>query len=94
LILLKKVSTCPLRAGEPPPKRCLEDAKMAEKFWLSKEAFLKIAEVSRLDTTDRHMEELYAFVQQMLPGIRDIEALDLTGMEPFMPSLSAKGNSK
>ena len=67
---------------------------MAEKFWLDKEAFLKIAEVSGLDTTDRHMEELYAFVQQMLPGIRDIDELDLTGMEPFMPPLSTKGGSK
>ena len=67
---------------------------MAEKFWLSKEAFLKIAEVSGLDTTDQHMEELYAFVQQMLPGTRDIDDLDLTGMEPFMPSLSMKGDSK
>ena len=67
---------------------------MTEKFWLSKEAFLKIAEVSGLDMTDRHMDELYSFVQQMLPGIRDIEALDLTGMEPFMPALSTKGDSK
>jgi len=67
---------------------------MADKFWLSKEAFLKIAEVSGLDTTDRHMEELYSFVQQILPSIRDIEALDLTGMEPFMPALSTKGDSK
>ncbi len=67
---------------------------MAEKFRLSKEAFLKIAEVSGLDTTDRHMDELYSFVQQMLPGIRDIEALDLAGMEPFMPALSMKGDSK
>lgn len=67
---------------------------MAEKFWLDKEAFLKIAEVSGLDTTDQHMEKLYAFVQQMLPGIRDIDDLDLTGMEPFMPALSTKGDSK
>jgi Asp-tRNA(Asn)/Glu-tRNA(Gln) amidotransferase C subunit len=67
---------------------------MAEKFWLTKEAFLKIAEVSGLDTTDRHMEELYSFVQQMLPSIKDVEELDLTGMEPFMPSPSAKGESK
>ena len=67
---------------------------MAEKFWLSKEAFLKIAEVSGLDTTDRHMEELYSFVQNMLPGLKDIEELDLTGMEPFMPLLSAKGGPR
>ncbi len=67
---------------------------MAEKFWLSKEAFLKIAEVSGLDTTDRHMEELYSFVQNMLPGLKDVEELDLTGMEPFMPPISTKGDSR
>ena len=67
---------------------------MTEKFWLTKEAFLKIAEVSGLDTTDRHMEELYSFVQNMLPGLKDIEELDLTGMEPFMPLLSAKGGPR
>ena len=67
---------------------------MADTFWLSKEAFLKIAETSGLDTADRHMEELCAFVQQMLSNLKDIEALDLTGTEPFMPSPSAKGGSK
>jgi Asp-tRNA(Asn)/Glu-tRNA(Gln) amidotransferase C subunit len=72
----------------------MEDPFMAETFWLSKEAFLKIAEVSGLDTTDRHMEELYSFVQNMLPGLKDIEELDLTGMEPFMPLLSAKGGPR
>jgi len=66
---------------------------MAETFWLSKEAFLKIAEVSGLDTTDRHMEELYSFVQHMLPSLKDVEELDLTGMEPFMPPISVKGGS-
>ena len=67
---------------------------MADKFWLDKEAFLKIAEVSGLDMTDQHMEELYSFVQNILPSMRDIEELDLTGMEPFMPALSTKGDSK
>jgi Asp-tRNA(Asn)/Glu-tRNA(Gln) amidotransferase C subunit len=67
---------------------------MAEKFWLSKEAFLKIAEVSGLDTTDRHMEELYSFVQGVLASLKDVEELDLTGMEPFMPPISAKGGSR
>ena len=72
----------------------MEDPFMTETFWLSKEAFLKIAEVSGLDTTDRHMEELYSFVQQMLPSLKDVEELDLTGMEPFMPPISAKGGSR
>jgi Asp-tRNA(Asn)/Glu-tRNA(Gln) amidotransferase C subunit len=67
---------------------------MAEKFWLSREAFLKIAEVSGLDTTDRHMEELYSFVQGVLASLKDVEELELTGTEPFMPPISAKEGSK
>jgi Asp-tRNA(Asn)/Glu-tRNA(Gln) amidotransferase C subunit len=67
---------------------------MADTFWLSKEAFLKIAEASGLDTEDRHMEELYSFVQQMLSNLKDIEELNLEGMEPFMPALPGKGGSR
>jgi len=67
---------------------------MADTFWLSKEAFLKIAETSGLDTADRHMDELYAFVQQMLLNLKDIEDLNLEGMEPFMPALPAKEGSR
>jgi hypothetical protein len=40
------------------------------------------------------MEELYAFVQQMLSNLKDIDDLNLEGMEPFMPPLSLKGGSK
>lgn len=67
---------------------------MAEKFRLSREAFLKIAETSGLDTTDRHMEELYSFIQSVLPRFEEIERLDLTGMEPFMPSILSERGSK
>ena len=61
---------------------------------LSKETFLKIAEVSGLDTSSPHMEELYAFVQGVLPNLKDLEALDLTELEPFMPPLSTSGGLK
>ncbi len=61
---------------------------------LSKEAFLRMAEVSGLDTTDPHMEELYSFIRGILPGLRTVDTLDLTGMEPFMPSLSKERGSK
>jgi Asp-tRNA(Asn)/Glu-tRNA(Gln) amidotransferase C subunit len=67
---------------------------MAEGFELSKETFLKIAEVSGLDTSSPHMEELYAFIQSVLPNVKDLEALDLTEMEPLMPPLSTAGGSK
>jgi Asp-tRNA(Asn)/Glu-tRNA(Gln) amidotransferase C subunit len=72
----------------------MEDPFMTETFWLRKDVFFKMAEVSGLDTTDRHMEELYSFVQQMFPSMKVVEELDLTGMEPFMPPFSAKGGSQ
>jgi Asp-tRNA(Asn)/Glu-tRNA(Gln) amidotransferase C subunit len=65
--------------------------KMAKKFWLSRETFLEIAEAAGLDTGDPHMEELYAYLQNVLPGLKRIEELDLTGMEPIVPSTSTKG---
>jgi Asp-tRNA(Asn)/Glu-tRNA(Gln) amidotransferase C subunit len=56
---------------------------------LSKEAFLSIAKAAGLDIRDPHMEELYRYVQDLLPGLKSINELDLTGIEPaaiFMPS--------
>ncbi len=67
---------------------------MGEQFWMSKETFLRIAEECGLDTTDQHMEELYAFLQGLLPSLRDIEEFDLAGVEPFMPSMHGKGGGE
>jgi Asp-tRNA(Asn)/Glu-tRNA(Gln) amidotransferase C subunit len=64
---------------------------MMKKFWLSRETFLKIAETSGLDTGDPHMEELYTYLQNVLPGLKKVEELDLTGIEPNMPFTSIKG---
>ena len=60
---------------------------------LSKEMFLSIARASGLDVEDPHMEELYAFVQKVLPGLRVIDQLDLTGVEPlatFIPEVRSQ----
>jgi Asp-tRNA(Asn)/Glu-tRNA(Gln) amidotransferase C subunit len=67
---------------------------MAEKTGLSRKVFLSIAEASGLDIKDPHMKELYSYLQQILPGLRSIEKLDLTGVEPLMPSLPAKEESR
>jgi len=56
---------------------------------LSKEMFLSIAKSSGLDIGGPHMEELFGFVQKVLPGLRVIDQLDLTDVEPlatFIPS--------
>jgi len=65
--------------------------KMAKKFWLSRKAFLKIAEASGLDTGDPHMEELYTYLRNVLPGLKKVEELDLTGIEPNISLASKKG---
>ena len=66
---------------------------MAKRFWLNRETFLKIAEASGLDIEDPHREELYTYVQNVLPGLKKVGELDLTGMEPGMPFISIKGGS-
>jgi hypothetical protein len=63
---------------------------LAEKFPLSKELFLRIAEESGLGTDPSHLDSLYAYLQDVLPGLRTIEDLDLTDAEPFMPHLMKK----
>jgi hypothetical protein len=71
-----------------------EDKGMTEIAQLNKELFLSMAKAFGLDINDPHIEELYAYVQKILPTLRRIEELDLTDMEPVMPltpSLSPKG---
>ena len=63
---------------------------MKEKTCLNREVFLSIAKASGLDTEDPHMEELYSYIQNLLPGLKRIEKLDLRGIEPFMPTFSSK----
>lgn len=42
-----------------------------------------MAAAAGLDTSDTaHMDELYAYLQTVLPGLKAIEELDLTNVEP------------
>lgn len=63
---------------------------MAEKNELNKEAFLSVAKAFGLDINDPHIEELYVYVQKILPTLKRIEELDLTDLEPVMPPISPK----
>ena len=79
-------SRCKIFSDHPSPQQ------NCEVFWkgLDKEAFLSMANAFGLNINDPHIEELYAYVQKILPSLKRIEELDLTEMEPVMPPLSAK----
>ncbi len=64
---------------------------MTEKNELDKKAFLSMAKAFGLDTSDPHMEELYGYVQKILPSLKRIEELDLEDMEPVFPLVSLSG---
>jgi Asp-tRNA(Asn)/Glu-tRNA(Gln) amidotransferase C subunit len=58
---------------------------MLEEKELKREVFLSMAKAFGLDIDDPHIEELYTYVQKILPALKRIEELDLTDMEPVMP---------
>jgi aspartyl-tRNA(Asn)/glutamyl-tRNA(Gln) amidotransferase subunit A len=64
----------------------IDDGK--EKTELKREAFLSIAKSFGLDIQDPHIEELYAYVQKILPILKRIEALDINDLEPVWPLTS------
>ena len=63
---------------------------MSKKGSLSKDTFLRIAEDSGLDTHSPHLEDLYAYLQGLRPILQTVENLDLSDLEPFMPSFTKK----
>ncbi len=62
---------------------------MSEKVELTRETFMGMAEAAGLNVADEsHMEELYALVQALLPGLEAVRSLDLAAEEPasvFVP---------
>ena len=67
---------------------------MANKEPLNKEDFLSIAEHAGLDAGSPHMDDLHAYIKGLLPTLKTIKDLDLTGLEPFMPSLTGDINKR
>ena len=56
---------------------------MTDEVELSKETFLQIARASGLDVGDtKHMDDLYAFVQGILPNMKALREMDLSAVEP------------
>jgi hypothetical protein len=60
-----------------------ETQKMDKRAWLDREIFLRIAQEAGLNPEDPHLEELYAYVRDVLPGLKVIEELDLKDVEPM-----------
>ena len=48
------------------------------------ESFLSIAREAGLDVEDPHMRELYDYIRVLLPGLRAVDELDLTGVAPAL----------
>lgn len=63
---------------------------MAEKTESSYEVFISRAQSLGLDAEDPHMKELFDYLQEVLPGLKKIEGLDLTGIEPMIPFILRK----
>ena len=59
---------------------------MNQKGWLDWEVFVHIAKKSGLDMNDAHLKDLYAYIEDVFPGLKKIEELDLSGIEPVMPA--------
>jgi len=57
---------------------------------LEREAFLSMAQAFGLDINDPHIDELYVYVQKILPTLKRIEELDLTDMEPMISPIFPK----
>lgn len=66
---------------------------MDERAWFDKETFLRIAEGAGLKPGDPHLEELYAYVRDVLAGLKVLEELDLKDVEP-MASPDVKEGSR
>ena len=60
---------------------------MAQRPFFSKEVFTGIAEESGLEMNPSHLEAAYTYLLALVPILKADKDLDLTGFEPFMPSL-------
>ena len=59
---------------------------MPDEHPMSKDTFLGIAEASGLDVKDEaHMDELYSYyILNVAPGLKSLDELDLTDVEPAL----------
>ena len=56
---------------------------MDKPAWVKKETFLSMAEEAGLKAEGPHLEELYVYARDVLPGLKILEELDLQDVEPM-----------
>ena len=52
---------------------------------LSYEEFLSLAKTLGLNVEGPHWKELFTYIQEVFPGLRKFEELDLSDLEPMTP---------
>lgn len=52
---------------------------------LSYEEFLSLAKTLGLNVEEPHWKELFTYIQEVFPGLRKFEELDLSDFEPMTP---------
>lgn len=52
---------------------------------MEKEAFIEMIKSFGLNIDNSHLDELFLYVQKILPLLKKIEELNLRDLEPFMP---------
>jgi len=62
-----------------------EGKRMAWTPDLSYEEFLSLAKTLGLNVEGPHWKELFTYIQEVFPGLRKIEELDLSNLEPVTP---------
>ena len=64
---------------------------MADEGVPDKDTFLRMAEAAGLDLKDEaHMDALYNYLEGLLPSLKSIHEIDVTGAEPAMVYVPAK----
>ena len=56
---------------------------MDKTAWVKKKTFLNMAEEAGWKAEDPHLEDLYVYARDVLPGLRILEELDLQDVEPM-----------
>ncbi len=51
--------------------------------WMNKDIFIEMIKSFGLNLDDTHLDELFTYVQKILPQLKKIEELNIKDLEPF-----------